>query len=292
MTVAGASDGLGSTGSRILEAAARVLAVDPSASFAAVADAAGVSRATVHRYFRTRGELLIALDLEPDPGARKRVLAAAAELLGHGGLVGLSMDEVAVRAGVSRATVYRLFPGRDALFEALVSAYAPLGRVIALIENGADDPPEVLIPAGYRLAASVVATDLGVLRAMIAEVASGSPDAVEGAVRPFQDLFRVLGGYLERQMAAGRIVTMDTMLAAQALLSPLLYHLLTWPLASRVAGRDIPLDDAVDQLAAVVLRGLRPVEPTHRRVIPRGASRRHTSLGGPTPTDGRADPGR
>jgi len=93
---------------------------------------------------------------------------------------------------------------------------------------------------------------------MIAEVASGSPDAVEGAVRPFQDLFRVLGAYLERQMAANRIAPMDTMLAAQALLGPLLYHLLTWPLASRVAGHAIPLEDAVGQLATVVLRGLRP----------------------------------
>ena len=150
------------------------------------------------------------------------------------------MDDVAARAGVSRATVYRLFPGKDALFEALLTTYAPLDRVIALIEDGADRPPEELIPAGYRLVASVASADLGVLRAMIAEVASGSPDAVEGAVRPFQELFIALDRYFERQMAAGAIAPMDTMLAAQALLGPLLNHLLTWPLASRVAGHDVP----------------------------------------------------
>jgi hypothetical protein len=56
---------------------------------------------------------------------------------------------------------------------------------------------------------------------------------------------------------------MDTMLASQALLGPLLYHLLTWPLASRVAGHAMPLEDAVGQLATVVLRGLRPsADPT------------------------------
>ena len=186
------------------------------------------------------------------------MLAASAELVGRGGLASLSMDDVAARAGVSRATVYRLFPGKDALFEALLTTYAPLDRVIALIEEGADRPPEELIPAGYRLVASVASTDMGVLRAMIAEVASGSPDAVEGAVRPFRDLFQALDRYFERQVAAGAIAPMDTMLAAQSVLGPLLNHLLTWPLASRVAGHDVPPDDAVDQLAAVVVRGLRP----------------------------------
>src|SRR5512134_449230 len=119
MTTASSPSDRRSTGPRILAAASRVLAADPSASFAEVADAAGVSRATVHRYFRTRGELLTALDLQPDLGARGRVLAAAAEMVGRGGLAGLAMDDVAMQAGVSRATVYRLFPGKVALFEAL-----------------------------------------------------------------------------------------------------------------------------------------------------------------------------
>jgi AcrR family transcriptional regulator len=251
----------GSTASRILEAASPVLAADPAATIVAIADAAGLSRVTVHRYFRTRRDLLAALDLEPDPGARERVLAAAAEFLEDVGLAGLSMDEVAARAGVSRATVYRLFPGMPALFRALLTAYAPLERITSLIEGNTDQLPEDLIPAGYRLAASAATASPGVFRAMIAEVASGSPDAIEGAVQPFQDLFRALGGYLEHQMAAGRIAPMDTTLAAQALLAPLLYHLLMRPLAMRVTGRDIPLADAAEELAAAAVRALQP--PAH-----------------------------
>lgn len=49
------------TRSAILEAAARVLGRDHAASLAEVADAAGVARSTLHRYFPERADLLDAL---------------------------------------------------------------------------------------------------------------------------------------------------------------------------------------------------------------------------------------
>src|SRR5690606_32804216 len=45
----------------ILEAAARVLGRDPAASLGEIADAAGVARSTLHRYFPERADLLDAL---------------------------------------------------------------------------------------------------------------------------------------------------------------------------------------------------------------------------------------
>src|SRR5262245_25545787 len=105
---------------RILRGAARRLATEPRATLNDLAVEAGLSRATLYRYFTSRDELLRALDLEPHPGTEERILAAAAELVGRDGLRNLSMDELAERAGVSRASIYRLFPGKGALFAALV----------------------------------------------------------------------------------------------------------------------------------------------------------------------------
>src|SRR6266498_2074802 len=96
----------------VLSAARTTLAGDRGASLHDVAAAAGVSRATIYRLFGSRDGLLQALDLEPDPGTRQRVLAAALDLVGRDGLARLSMDEVAATAGVSRASLYRLFPGK------------------------------------------------------------------------------------------------------------------------------------------------------------------------------------
>ena len=240
----------------ILAAAGPVLALDPSAPLETVANAARVSRATFYRHFRSRADLLAALDLEPDPGSRERVLVAAAELIGRDGLTALSMDELATMAGVSRASVYRLFPGKAALFEAVIIEFAPFRQVIEYLRQVGDEPPEVVLPAIYHMAAGVASSRIGLIRAVFLEVTSGSAEAMDGAGRPIQAMLDALRGYLERQMDAGRLHRMHPMLAAQMLIGPLIFHLFTRPFAARVAGFEMPLEDALDQMAAAALRGL------------------------------------
>lgn len=55
-----------------------------------------------------------------DSAAENRVLDAARRCVDRWGLSKVTADDVAAEAGVSRATLYRLFPGgKDVLFEAL-----------------------------------------------------------------------------------------------------------------------------------------------------------------------------
>src|SRR5512132_2930951 len=89
-----------------------------------LAAAAGVSRATLYRLFSNQQHLLHELGLIPPPTLRSRLLNTALELVGRHGLAELSMDELAANAGVSRATLYRLFPGKEALFTALVQRFS------------------------------------------------------------------------------------------------------------------------------------------------------------------------
>jgi len=114
---------------------------------AQIAAAAGISRATFHRVYGSRDELIRELEVLPDPGSRERILAAAIEMVGRTGLDRLSMDELAAAAGVSRASVYRLFPGKAALFAALVRAYSPMETVAATMERLARRPPPGGMPA-------------------------------------------------------------------------------------------------------------------------------------------------
>lgn len=62
--------------------------------------------------------------------ARKAILEAAAELLLQRGLAAVSMDAVAERAGVSKATIYRWWPSKellavDALYDEWAAARPP-----------------------------------------------------------------------------------------------------------------------------------------------------------------------
>ncbi|HEY0493400.1 MAG TPA: helix-turn-helix domain-containing protein, partial [Candidatus Dormibacteraeota bacterium] len=62
---------------RILKEASKLLAQNAQASVEQIAEASHISRATFYRSFASRGALLKALSLEPEPDTAHRVLEAA-----------------------------------------------------------------------------------------------------------------------------------------------------------------------------------------------------------------------
>ena len=75
---------------------------------------------------------------------RRRILAAAAEVFADRGL-DVSLDDIAAAAGVGVGTVYRRFPNKDSLIDALFEE--KMGRVIALAREALEieDPWEGLV---------------------------------------------------------------------------------------------------------------------------------------------------
>lgn len=103
------------------------------------------------------------------PGSQEeRILDAALVCIARWGLAKTGLDDVAREAGVSRATVYRAFPGgKDALAEAV--ARSELARFFAAVEGrlAASSTLEDLLVAGMSEAATRISTH-GALRALIA----------------------------------------------------------------------------------------------------------------------------
>src|SRR5205085_4697928 len=110
-----------------------------------MARAAGVSRGALYALFGSRAALLDAVGAQVPPSVEERILTAGGELLAERGLGGLSLDEVANRSGVSRATVYRLYPGKAALFRAVVVTYLPVEETLGMMET-TDQPPTRVMP--------------------------------------------------------------------------------------------------------------------------------------------------
>jgi AcrR family transcriptional regulator len=104
----------------VVAAARRVCADGRKPTMEEVATAAGVAVRTLYRLFGSRQALLREAGCAPEPTARQRILDAALDQVGRYGLARLSMDDLAATAGVSRATLYRLFPGKPALFGELI----------------------------------------------------------------------------------------------------------------------------------------------------------------------------
>jgi AcrR family transcriptional regulator len=240
----------------ILERAATVLSRGGKPTVKDFARAAGVSRASFYRHFKSRQALLAALAVTPEPGARDRALAAAVELVGAQGLRTLSMDELADRAGVSRATLYRLFPGKAALLGALIEAYSPLEPVRRLLAERHEDPPEMLMPDLARTAYRAVHGRVGLIRALFFEVSGLAPETEEVASEAITRVVGLLVMYLTEQMAAGRLRRAHPLLALQSFVGPVLFHILTRPLAERVLHTDVEGERAVTELAATWLRAM------------------------------------
>jgi len=252
------------TRERILRRAREVLATGEKPTVAQFAEAAGVSRTSFYRAFGSRGALLEVLAIQPEPGARERILEAALVMVGAHGLGALSMDDLATRAGVSRATLYRLFPGKSVLFMTLIRTYSPLEPVSLMAMVMKDEPPEILMPeiarTVYRTVHGSGEPRLGMLRAVFFEVSSMTPDAEEATREALQTILGSVGAYVMAQMSSGRLRFMSPLLALQSFIGPIFFHLLTRPVVDRVLGLDIDGEQAVTELAESWLRSMRPDE--------------------------------
>jgi len=244
---------------RIVAAARAGLERGERPGVAEIVAEAGVSRASFYRSFASRGELFAELAAGPEPDRRAVVLEAAAELLARDGLAGLSMDELAAVAGVSRAWLYRLYPGKSALFAELVQVFSPLQVVVDTTERLRGVPPEVALP---ELAVSVwkaISEHVGVVRPLLFEAVKLGPDVREtvlGEVAP--RMLGAIGGYLMEQMQAGRLRPMHPVLAVQSFVGPIIFHVLLTPVLSEGLGIELDTEAAVREFALNFVRGMAP----------------------------------
>ena len=238
--------------------AARMLAADDKATVDDIASAAGVSRSTFYRSFRSRADLLAGVNIKPEVDSRSRILEAASVMLQRQSLGQLSMDELAVAAGISRANLYRLFPGKAALFRAMLIAYSPFAPVMQLLEQAGDRPPDQLIPELVLTAYRAVAPRAGIARTLIVEVTSLTEETRQAFGETGLQAITRLAAYLVAQMDAGRLRRMHPMLALQALVGPVMMHVLATPVIGQSMSGASTGEEAVVQLARLWLRAMRP----------------------------------
>ncbi len=197
---------------------------------------------------------------EARPG---EIVAAALKVFGDRGFAASRLDDVAARAGVSKAAVYRYFDSKEALFEAAVrEALLPhLAAVEAMVERQDGSSADQLRFLIERLA-GLLESDASVLpKLMIAEAANFPALAefyVEAVVKRGLGLFSRI---LTRGVARGEFRPVELPSVLPLVIAPAVLMALWKHSLGRHA--EAPFDPP-RVLAAhldMLLRGLRP-EPT------------------------------
>ena len=170
-------------------------------------------------------------------------------------LAALSMEELAAAAGVSRGTLYRLVPGKSALLQRLIEMYSPFEAIRLIISEHRADPPEVVFPLIGGAIVGLEGEGLGLMRAIFHEVTSGGA-AVDGMGPLFESALGTMTAYIAGQMAEGRIRPMHPILALQAFVGPIFFHLMTRPMVERIVPLPMDAESAVASLVASGLAGL------------------------------------
>jgi AcrR family transcriptional regulator len=130
---------------------------------------------------------------------RELVLEAAKKVFSAGG-PDASLEAVAREAGVGIGTLYRHFPTREALFEAVYRREVQQLAALAERLKGHPDPVDGL-RRWMRSNVKFVATKKGMVQALALAVDKNS----ELFAYSFDRLTRAIGGLLERAVAAGEI---------------------------------------------------------------------------------------
>jgi AcrR family transcriptional regulator len=129
---------------------------------------------------------------------REKVLTAARAVFSEHGREA-QMDDVAHRAGVGVGTVYRHFPTKEALIEALMVDSFELIAAHALVAREIEDPWEAFTSVLWR-GAEVMAADRA-----LSEVFASIPGAMTTAMPTVEGLTETMSAIMRRAQEAGAL---------------------------------------------------------------------------------------
>lgn len=237
----------------------------------AMAAAAGVSKATFYRTFPAKEAVRAALraaGVAPERldarNGRELLLDAAMEVFAAQGYAGATIDEIAQATGMSKAGFYWHFDSKEAIFAAVIARYTPftaIERIIAEADQ-TDEGPHIVLTRVLNAIVAAITPRFTLFRTIMVEAfqnpAMGAAIArnILGVVLP------MVGGYLMRQMARGRIRRMHPAVALQLLIGPLFLHLLTREMFAAQVGDMPPIERVIADIVATFLDGvgIRPGE--------------------------------
>jgi AcrR family transcriptional regulator len=193
------------------------------------------------------------------------IIAAASTFFADHGFAATKLDDVALRAGVAKGSIYLHFATKEELFRAVVrSAVVPQVQVVRGMAEAFDGPLAKLLPQLLNGAASILGrSDVFAVARMVIGESRNFPDLAkiwhDEVVSP---VIGTLSRVITRAQASGEVAEGDSRLYAFSVMGPLLMATLFRDVFSQ-ASDDLP-DPArlAEQHSRCLLHGLLTARPT------------------------------
>ncbi len=206
-----------------------------------------------------------------EPDTRERILDAAEELFAERGLAGVSMRDIAGRVGFTVASLYNHFPGKEALYQAVLAR--GLQPLVERLGELAERDPDTEV--GERIIRGVMAhlaERPHLPRLIVHESATGGAHLAELARQWIRPLIERGAQAMERERRTGDSPwTADQIpFAITAWLHLVFGHFALAPLMREVLDRDPLAPDAIEHQTAFLVKlanmigdSPRPAAETH-----------------------------
>ncbi len=188
---------------------------------------------------------------------RERILEAAAQVFAESGYHGASVDDIAQTAGGSKGAIYFHFPGKRAIFFALVNRFAD--RLLANADASIIDHTGGVRQAGAAIESTLrTFSDHARLAKVLLASGVGLGPAFDESLLSLHDRFAALiRERLDTAVADGSIAPVDTTLASYAWMGALNEIILRW----LYTGTPSPLTSAAPQLKRILLASVGAGQP-------------------------------
>ena len=189
------------------------------------------------------------------------VLDAALALFSAQGFAQTRVEDVAARAGLSKAAVYLYFPSKQALLQGLVHRAAAVlaEEAIAQMQTWRGDPRPLLSQLLRQIARRLADPAVVAVPALILREASHSPEiAAIYRTEVLDRMIPALTALIAQGVAGGHIRALDPELTVRSVVGPVLIHLLLAQVFGITGPQGLAMDRLVENHLILLNAGLEP----------------------------------
>ena len=160
----------------------------------------------------------------PAAARKASIIRSAAAIFGEKGFNGTKTREIAARAGVSEALIFKHFPSKEDLYAAILAEESPLPGLLDRIQALAKERNDVEV---FSVIAETIvggAPDQNLMRLILFSALENhelSDMFFQNHIRHFYD---VLASYIEQRIQDGAFQPVPPLVAARAFMGMLIYH--------------------------------------------------------------------